>query len=464
MTVLSRSELERMRSYTRPDAPTATETRRLRLKALSDDKVKNWPNTLEAMRKKKENWKQERMAEEETARREIDRQEAALQKTKREAAISRAKTIMYEQTDKVKNLRSQQMYSDVLYEREEQIKERAVMESWEKEKEEAYHADVVRQIAEGELRETQEAAARKLKATVIARSQKSQLNEYRENYLARLRTEKRDGELIQDKAKRDMEEDERVAEEKLLKAKLEMREMQLANQKLKKLKFAQQLKEQDEETRRKRDLERKEYLVVERQRMEKARFDARQATKQKLIDKASEELRNRIDTQDKRLEDQVEAMRKKENDLEELKQRNITQQKAAIDISRQQQLEARLRIKEREEQEIRDMVATWKAKNIEIEEEEANDAEARRRKNREIRATQETQIKRHQDQASKSKADQLAYDEAITAGLLEDDLKYRALAAEEIVKAQQAGRATYMLEKARTAKNVTLLPATGSRI
>ena len=44
------------------------------------------------MRKKKENWKQERMAEEETARREIDRQEAALQKTKREAAISRAKT------------------------------------------------------------------------------------------------------------------------------------------------------------------------------------------------------------------------------------------------------------------------------------------------------------------------------------------------------------------------------------
>ena len=143
--------------------------------------------------------------------------------------------------------------------------------------------------------------------------------------------------------------------------------VQDADKGLKKLKLEQQLVEQKEEERRQGDLKRKEYLVVERQRMEKARFDQRQATKQRLIDKASEELRNRINTEDKRLEDQVEAMRKKEDDLEELKQRNIMQQKAAIDISRQQQLEARLRIKEREEQEIRDMVATWKAKNIEIE-------------------------------------------------------------------------------------------------
>ena len=35
--------------------------------------------------------------------------------------------------------------------------------------------------------------------------------------------------------------------------------------------------------------------------------------------------------------------------------------------------------------------------------------------------------------------------------------------AEEIVKARESGRATYMLEKARTAKDVTLQPATGSR-
>jgi hypothetical protein len=240
--------------------------------------------------------------------------------------------------------------------------------------------------------------------------------------------------------------------------------MQLANQRLKKLKLEQQLVEQKEEERRQGDLKRKEYLVVERQRMEKARFDQRQATKQKLIDKASEELRNRINTEDARLENQVEAMRKKEDDLEELKQKNITQQKAAIDLSRQLQLEARLAVKEREEEDIQNMVAAWKAKNVEIEEEEAADAEARRRKNREIRSTQEGQIKDHTVASKQKREEQLKYDESMRAAMLEDDLKYRALAAEEIVKAREYGRATYMLEKARTAKDVTLQPATGSRI
>ena len=404
------------------------------------------------------------MAEEEKARREIDRKEAELQKKKRMEAIARANTIMYEQTDKVKNLRSQQMYSDVLFEREEQIKERAVMEMWEKEKEEAYHSDIMRQIAEGETREKAEHSARKLKATTIAKSQKAQLEEYRDNYLGRLRTEKRDGELIQQKALSDADEDVRSAEERVLKAKLQMKEMQLANQQLKRLKFEQQLVEQKEEERRQSDLTRKEYLVVERHRMEKARFDARQATKQKLIDKASEELRNRINTEDARLENQVEAMRKREDDLEALKRKNIALQKAAIDQSRQQQLEARLAVKEREEDDIQNMVAAWKAKNVEIEEEEATDAEGRRRKNRDIRATQEGQINDHKRERKTTKADQLAYDEHIRAGMMEDDLKYRALAAEEIVKARESGRATYMLEKARTAKDVTLQPATGSRI
>ena len=116
-----------MRRYTRPEEPTKAENRQRRLKELSDAKVKNWPNTLEATRKKKESWKQERLAEEEAARKKIDAEEAELFHKARRAALDRAKTIVYEQQDKVKNLRSQQMYSDVLYDREEQIREKAVM-------------------------------------------------------------------------------------------------------------------------------------------------------------------------------------------------------------------------------------------------------------------------------------------------------------------------------------------------
>ncbi len=49
------------------------------------------------------------MAVEELRRQKIDREEAELQKRLRIESIRRANTILYEQTDKMKNLRSQQM-------------------------------------------------------------------------------------------------------------------------------------------------------------------------------------------------------------------------------------------------------------------------------------------------------------------------------------------------------------------
>ena len=99
-------------------------------------------------------------------------------------------------------LRAQQLYSDCVYERQEHIREKEVMKLWEKEKEKAYHEDVMRHVAEGDRREAAELEARKLKNAVICKQQQAQLAEFRENYLERLRIEKRDGELIQKKVAR----------------------------------------------------------------------------------------------------------------------------------------------------------------------------------------------------------------------------------------------------------------------
>ena len=57
-------------------------------------------------------------------------------------------------------------------------------------------------VAEGDRREAAELEARKLKNAVICKQQQAQLAEFRENYLERLRIEKRDGELIQKKVAR----------------------------------------------------------------------------------------------------------------------------------------------------------------------------------------------------------------------------------------------------------------------
>ncbi len=73
--VLTKAELERIRQSVqdRPADYQARE-RKAQLKQLSDERVKHWPNTLEALRKKKENFIKERAEQEEEKRQEIDKQ------------------------------------------------------------------------------------------------------------------------------------------------------------------------------------------------------------------------------------------------------------------------------------------------------------------------------------------------------------------------------------------------------
>lgn len=79
----------------------------------SQQRAAKWPNTLQATRKKKEDARKERLAREEAARVEIDKQEERRRNRKRLEAIKRANQALLSQTDKMKMLKSQKMMSDV---------------------------------------------------------------------------------------------------------------------------------------------------------------------------------------------------------------------------------------------------------------------------------------------------------------------------------------------------------------
>lgn len=123
MSVLSRSELQRIKDSVEPSVSdyNSKGEKRAELKKKSNARLQHWPNTLEALRKKKESYLKDKEAREEMARREIDLQEAEYQKSKRLESIKRANQLLYEQTDKMKMLRSEQLYADVLQGRTEQI-------------------------------------------------------------------------------------------------------------------------------------------------------------------------------------------------------------------------------------------------------------------------------------------------------------------------------------------------------
>ena len=98
-TVLTREELQRMKDSTKAVQPDNHEQiRRKQLKKLSQDRLQHWPNTLEALRMKKENWIKEKAEEEENKRREIDKYEAEMRRQERLQSIKRANDMLYEQT------------------------------------------------------------------------------------------------------------------------------------------------------------------------------------------------------------------------------------------------------------------------------------------------------------------------------------------------------------------------------
>jgi len=461
---IGRRELHRMYESVQPEKETVAESRRKGLKQLSDDRVKNWPNTLEATRMKKESFKADRMAVEEKERQEVDRKEAQLQKEMRIAAIKRANTILYEQTDKMKNLRSQQMYSDVLADRSEQAEEKRLMKTWETEREVVHHAQMLSQISESEAREKAEVHARSSKNREIAEMQQAQLHEYRELYIRRLKQEKEEGELLLKKAEEDLLEDQERAAERSLKARMQCEEMQLANAHLRSLRAELAKAEEIEEAKRKSDLQKKEALGGARLKLERDRFEARQATRQKMIDKACEELARIKNTEETRLEKQANEVRDKEDALEQLRSERARRQAEAIDRSRQMQLQLKAEKRRAEKEQTASMVEHWQAKNADIEREESEEGEARRVKYMEIRATQEAQLTETRARKAAEKQERLFADQQTLAVMLEDDERFKAVAADELAKARADGKHTHMIEKALNAKDVTLLACTGSRV
>jgi len=111
---ISESDLDRIKSSICDPAQTNREAKRCHLKHLSTQRTEKWPNTLEAMRRKKENWKKDKEEREELERLKIDEEESRLQKEYRTKQIERANRLLYEQTDRMKTLRSKELLTDVL--------------------------------------------------------------------------------------------------------------------------------------------------------------------------------------------------------------------------------------------------------------------------------------------------------------------------------------------------------------
>jgi len=84
------------------------------MKERSDARVKNWPNTIQGLRKRKDDSKFERFMKDEEERRKVDLEEAAIKQAAKQAILGKANKQIYENNDRVKAFQSALLMSDAL--------------------------------------------------------------------------------------------------------------------------------------------------------------------------------------------------------------------------------------------------------------------------------------------------------------------------------------------------------------
>jgi len=171
----------------------------------SKGRIKNWSNTLEATRIKRENDRITRLEDEEIARRNVDAQEQDFQDELRRQQIEKANRQLHDSQDMVKALKSKMLVSDVMKEQDAQREYKArrdgiakhIEQNWEeleKQKMEEYDSKM-RAKLEREYNKKME----------NAKAISDQLEEFKINYIKQLKEDMLEGELIKRQTEEDLE-------------------------------------------------------------------------------------------------------------------------------------------------------------------------------------------------------------------------------------------------------------------
>jgi len=349
---------------------------KIEMKERSDNRVKNWPNTIQGLRKRKDDSKFERFEKDEEERRKIDLEEAAIKMAAKQEILGKANRQIYENNDRVKAFQSALLMSDTLKDREAQIliaqrkKEinQTIDENWQKVEKENMKAY--------DEREEEKRKIEIEKTRINQQILKGQHNEAKMRYFKRLQEQVIEGELIKFKAQEAIEKqkaEERARKEKLLEAHEETRK---GNEILKELKRQEKLKELEQEKEIEEFAKKKEAIVGMRRYREELRFKEKQAARQKIIDAQVEALRKMKNREDEILNKHIKEAEIKAEENERIKQEKKEQlvqeidKQIAITLAKRQEEKTKQKTEEKNFQEF------WQKKNQELEDREVADKNA----------------------------------------------------------------------------------------
>lgn len=463
--VVSRDELERMKASILPPAvDRARDLKKAHLKQLSNEKMKNWPNTLEALRKKKESFLKEKEELAEQKRREIDQEEAEIRKQTRLAAIERANKLLYEQTDNMKYLRSQELYSDCLYDRTFQVKEKQKRVEDNKLERAQFHQTILEKVKRGEQEEREKEELIKKKTQEVKVARQVQLEEMREIRRKEAEEQRQIGLEMKRQAELQVEREIQMRKEKAERIAKSNEEMVSANEQLKIIRDEVRAQEQREIDRREAEVEIIENRKKVRKALEIRKFEKAQVKRQQIIEAATRALSDQSAKHEALTLKQANEYKEKEDkafaDKEEKRRREweLTVQ------SRQQQIadkKVRDEIERQKEQELLDYFE--KSNKIGLEKELEKQRKAREATIK-CKAEQYELALQRQHTKVDEKVNQIEKDRHQLSHVGDEDEKFREICLQEIEKYRAAGKPLYPLYKALEHKQPDLLAVSGFRI
>lgn len=364
------------------------------LKKKSQDRVAGWSDTLESKRNEKLRWKQDVLDREEAKRIEMDQMEAKRRETELQSLLTKAKAMQYEEHEKVKLLRSQQLYTEVMETRQEQIQRKASRNKSSREEEREWHDSLMNELKREEAKRDYESNLMKTKAienAVFMRQQKQDVDMIKQDLnKTRMADEQASIRQIEKEAKAARDRDIQQKIHSKEKAKQEMEQIAIDTEIKKNLDLE---REANEQRKRDKDTARMKLIAKTRVDLERQHFEEKQAARKILSDKASQDLQLRAEKEIEIFIRDQKAQESKEQAIlidKEMKKKKMEEE---IRISRQSQIEKRLEQKRLDLKADHDLARTAREKiNQETENDRVKQLE-RTKQNYEYRMFQEKQIR-----------------------------------------------------------------------
>lgn len=351
------------------------------------------------------------------------------------------------------------MFCDVLAGRQKQLEENKIKREGKILEAKQDHENIMKKVHQLELIEEEKIRQEKERFEMISKTRQEQLSQAKTKKEALEEENRQMGLSMKKEAKARFEEELLIQKEKWEQVKQRNLEFKKANDDLKAIRAELARKERLADEQRKEEVQGIEKRKIALKDLERKRFEKAQITRQKLIDRALENLKNTINNEEALLQKQIQEKNIQYEQNQRNKEAKTADQLRLLKESRDNQIRQRQEAFERQREEESRMIEVWKKKYF-------DDMAEQARKDRELfdfnKALKQSQFNEgleRKKQKAEAHLKQIEEDKFLIEMHIHDDDKFIEHCRSKIEEYRKVGKPTYPLERAMEVSEIDLLPA-----